>query len=67
MRTLSEHLVKAFILAVYAQSERVNASDGFALILLFLCLTVLGVAIYYRKTKKRPVFVNGKVSDRAIF
>ena len=51
MGTLSEHLVKAFILAVYAQSERVNASDGFALILLFLCLTVLGVAIYYRKTK----------------
>ncbi|KAK8824795.1 hypothetical protein WA538_005462 [Blastocystis sp. DL] len=50
MGTLSEHLVKAFILAV----------DGFALILLFLCLTVLGVAIYYRKTKKRPVFVNGK-------
>ena len=41
MGTLSEHLVKAFILAVYAQSERVNASDGFALILLFLCLTVL--------------------------
>lgn len=64
MGTLSEHLVKAFILAVFVQSGRVNSSDGFALILLFLCLTVFGVAIYYRKTKKRPVFVNGKVGDR---
>ena len=67
MGTLSEHLVKAFILAVCVQSQRVNPSDGFALILLFLCLTVFGVAVYYRKTKKRPVFVNGKVSDLTVF
>lgn len=67
MGTLSEHLVKAFILAVCVQSGTVNSSDGFALILLFLCLTVLGVAVYYRKAKKRPVFVNGKVGDRTVF